>query len=85
MPRFVLSEFVEPELSAIWDYLAMDNPEAADRFLESACLTFQELARLPGMGRLREFPGNRLCNLRSWRIKGFENYLVFYKPIPDGI
>jgi plasmid stabilization system protein ParE len=33
MARFVLSEFVEPELSAIWDYIAVDNPDAADRFL----------------------------------------------------
>jgi plasmid stabilization system protein ParE len=45
MPRFILSEFVEPELSAIWDYIAIDNLDAADRFLEAAYGTFQELAR----------------------------------------
>jgi plasmid stabilization system protein ParE len=36
MPKFILSEFVEPELEAIWDYIALDNPEAADRFVEAA-------------------------------------------------
>ena len=85
MPRLILSEFVEPELSAIWDYIAIDNPDAADRFLEGAYDTFQELARMPGMGRARIFPQARLNKLRSFRIKGFENYLIFYSPIQDGI
>ena len=85
MPRFILSEFVEPELSAIGDYIAIDNLDAADRFLEAAYGTFQELARMPGMGRIRSFPQARLHNLRSFCIKGFENYLIFYGPIQDGI
>lgn len=85
MPRFILSEFVEPELSAIWDYIGLDNLEAADRFLDAAHLTFQELARMPGMGRTRNFPQTRLNNLRSFRIKDFKNYLIFYSPIEDGI
>jgi len=85
MARFVLSEFVEPELSAIWDYIAVDNPDAADRFLEAAQGAFRELARMPGMGRPRKFPQARLNQLRSFRIKDFENYLVFYRPIQDGI
>ena len=33
-PRIIFSEFVEAELAAIWDYVAADNIEAADRFLE---------------------------------------------------
>jgi toxin ParE1/3/4 len=85
MASFILSEFVEPELSAIWDYIAMDNLDAADRFIEAAYGTFQELARMPGMGRNRTFPQARLRNMRSFRIRGFENYLIFYRPIQDGI
>jgi len=85
MPRYILSEFVEPELSAIWDYLALDNLDAADRFLEAAGGTFQALARMPGLGRTRNFPQARLNHLRSFRIKDFENYLIFYRPIQDGI
>jgi toxin ParE1/3/4 len=23
--------------------------------------------------------------IRLWRIRGFERYLIFYRPIPDGI
>lgn len=85
MPRLIFSEFVEPELSAIWDYIAINNPDAADRFLDAAYDTFQELARMPGMGHTRTFTQARLRNLRSFRIQGFENYLIFYNPIPDGI
>jgi len=53
--------------------------------LEAAYGTFQELARMPGMGRTRIFPKARLHNLRSFRIQGFENYLIFYSPIQDGV
>lgn len=85
MPSFVLSEFVEPELSAIWDYIAMDNGDAADRFLEAAYRTFHALAGLPHLGRGREFGAQRLQSLRSLGIDGFENFTVFYLPLPDGV
>ncbi len=85
MPRFILSEYVEPELEAIWEYIAMDNMDVADRFVDAAFAAFQELARMPGMGRLRHCPQARLRELRSFRVKGFENYLIFYGPISRGI
>jgi toxin ParE1/3/4 len=85
MSKFVLSEYVEPELAAIWDYIAFDNIDAADRFLEAAYETFHELARMPEMGRIRQFSPKRLRNLRSFRVAGFRNFLVFYARIPGGI
>jgi plasmid stabilization system protein ParE len=36
MAKFILSEFVEPELDAIWETIAIDNLDAADRFVEAA-------------------------------------------------
>jgi toxin ParE1/3/4 len=85
MGEVVFSEFVEAELAAIWDYIAFDNADAADRFLESAYSVFQELARTPHMGCPRKFAKARLAGLRSFRVRGFDNYLVFYRPILDGI
>ena len=85
MPKVIFSEYVEPELTAIWEYVALDNRDAADRFLESAQATFHELARMPHMGRARKFSHERLRNLHSFRVKDFENYLIFYEPLPDGI
>jgi hypothetical protein len=37
------------------------------------------------MGRAREFRQAQLRHLRSFRVKDFENYLIFYRPTPDGI
>jgi plasmid stabilization system protein ParE len=77
MPKIVLSEFVEDELDAIWRYIAFDDMDAADKFLEAAFDTFQSLAQMPGMGRKRDFPQVRLRELRFFRVKGLENYLIF--------
>lgn len=85
MAKFIFSEYVEAELDAIWQYIAIDNVDAADRFIEAAYGTFQELAQMPDMGRKRQFPQPRLSELRSFRVKGFESYLIFYGSLPDGI
>ena len=85
MAKILLSEYVEPELTAIWEFIAFDNLDAADRFLDAAQSTFQQLAEMPGMGRTRPFPQSVLKNLRSFRIRDFDNYLIFYRPIADGI
>jgi len=85
MARITFSEFVEDELDAIWQFIALDNLEAADRFIDAVDDTLQGLARMPGMGRKRDFSQRRLKDLRSFRVKGFENYLVFYGPTFDGI
>jgi toxin ParE1/3/4 len=85
MARFILSEYVEPELIAIGEFIAIDNLEAADRFLEAAYQRFRELAQMPDVGRPRQFAQARRRNLRSFRVKGFVNYLIFYCPIEDGI
>jgi toxin ParE1/3/4 len=85
MPKIIFSEYVEPELMAIWEFISLDNVDAADRFLESAYITFQELARMPAMGRTRNFSHKRLHNLRSFRVNDFQNYLIFYEPLPEGI
>jgi toxin ParE1/3/4 len=85
VPKVFFSEFVESDLTAIWEYIAFDNRDAANRFLESARDTFHELARMPKMGSARKFSHERLRNLRSFRVKDFANYLIFYQPHPDGI
>ena len=70
--------------SPVWDDLrenseriAKDNPDAAERFFKAAEDAFELLRRHPGLGRLRSFS---LPGVRSWGIRDFENYLVFYVP-----
>jgi len=62
-----------------------DNPDAATRVVESAYETFETLAITPTLGRPRKFRNLRLKGIRSWRVSGFNNYLIFYRSIPDGI
>ena len=85
MAEIILSEWVEPELADIWATIFADHPDAADRFLESAQRTFALLATNPRMGRARVFQAGRLRGLRSFRVDGFTNYLIFYQPSPKGI
>jgi toxin ParE1/3/4 len=61
------------------------NPEAATRVIEAAYETFKTLAANPGLGRSRRFRSSKLRDVRSWRITGFENYLIFYRGVADGI
>jgi plasmid stabilization system protein ParE len=34
---------------------------------------------------LRKFRNPRLKGVRSWLVSGFENYIIFYRAIPEGI
>ncbi len=53
--------------------------ETALRFDDAAATTFAELARMPGMGERRDSRNPRLADVRTWRIGGFENHLIFYR------
>lgn len=60
-------------------YIGWDNLDAAERFIQAAERTFVILASTPLIGPARNFRNRKLSGLRSWRIAGFENYLVFYR------
>ena len=72
---------VEFDLYEIAIYIAAANETAAMAFLDAVEKSFNDLATTPGLGRLRRFKGPRLTDIRSWRVEGFENYLLFYEPI----
>ncbi len=80
-----LSEDAIQDLKDYATYIELDNPGAADRFTQAAARTFEVLARAPLIGAPRNFSRKKLHGLRSWRISGFENYLVFYRAEEAGI
>ncbi len=47
--------------------------------------TLDFLLQSPHVGRLRQGGPGVLEGLRSWPVKGFENLLVFYREVDDGI
>lgn len=40
---------------------------------------------MPGIGSLREITNPAMTGVRSWPIRGFSGYLIFYRPTSDGI
>ncbi|MHB8231200.1 MAG: type II toxin-antitoxin system RelE/ParE family toxin [Vulcanimicrobiaceae bacterium] len=62
----------EADLDDIWYYIALDDPEAATRTIDTILARLRVLARFPGAGRERE---DLYHGLRSWPIN---NYVVFY-------
>jgi toxin ParE1/3/4 len=60
-------------------YLDEQTTGLGDCFLDASETAFEQLTETPGLGRLREFGSPTLKGLRSWRIRGFDNWLVFYR------
>jgi plasmid stabilization system protein ParE len=54
MTKYVLSTDAELDLDEIWEYIALDNINAADRWIGQLFDAFDALARNPGMGHRRE-------------------------------
>lgn len=73
------------DLIEIADYIAEGNLDVSDRFLAAAEKTFQQLGEMPGMGRIRNSPNPRLKNIRQQAVKGFKNYLIFYRTSELGV
>ena len=71
----------QADLIEIADYIAEDNPEAAERFLNAAEATFEFIASLPSVGRTFRFQSPAAEGMRVWRVEGFERYLIVYRTV----
>src|SRR3982751_3382127 len=84
--RFVVRPKARRDVREIADYIAADNLEASDRFIDEVYAAFQLLAQMPELGSARRFRRESLKGLRLWRVPhGFEKYLVVYRPRPDAV
>ena len=54
MSGYILSAAVEFDLDEIWEYIAADNIDAADRWIGKLFDAFEALGQTPGMGHRRE-------------------------------
>lgn len=59
--------------------------DVARRFLHACNVSFQALAKMPELGAQRTFRNPRFSTVRAWPVKGFERYLLFYRPLADGV
>jgi len=58
-------------------YIAVDNPEAASRFVPAMEETCTQLLALPGMGSTRSFQRKDLTGVRIMPVIGFTHGLIF--------
>jgi toxin ParE1/3/4 len=75
----------EEDLLDIFEHIGERNLAAAEKFLEAAERAFGLLSHFPLMGKPWKSSSPRLANIRSWPVPKFKNYLIFYRPIKNGI
>jgi toxin ParE1/3/4 len=75
MSGFVLHPEALADLDEVWEFIAADNLEAADRVLEEIRLAMQSLASFPQMGHNRAD-----LTTRPLRFHSVRDYLIAYAP-----
>ncbi len=65
----------EGDINAIWEYLAEQNPDAADRMIDKIIATIEALVPVPYQGHRRPD-----LTLRPLRFINVGNYLIVYAP-----
>jgi toxin ParE1/3/4 len=73
------------DLVESYAYIGRENADAAERFLDAAEETIRSVVNMPGLGTPREYLNNRLSGLRSVPIRGFRNWLLFYRVVQEHV
>ena len=79
MAQIQRTRLAEVDLLEIWTYIAENSFEAAEDVVRAIAQKCQDCAEFPGMGCRRDelSPGLRSVVMGS--------YLIFYRPLEDGI
>ena len=85
MGKVIKRPIVIKDLIELATYIANGNLDVSDNFLLTAERTFVNLGNFPMLGKSCRFKHPDLANIRQKAIKGFENYLIFYQLIEDGV
>lgn len=79
MARVSRRPLAAADILDIWDYIAEDSLDEADRWVDSLDEKLELLATQPLMGRVRD---ELLAGLRSFP---FRRYVIFYLAVEDGV
>lgn len=79
MVRYTRSPRAADDLVEIWNYIAKDNPVAADRLLDRIDQLCQTLMEYPYMGRERP---DIMVGIHSFAVN---KYVIYYRHIEVGI
>ena len=86
MPTVYIRATARRDLVGHFVYLAENaSLDTANRYLANAKASFIDLAEQPLIGAplLPHMP--ELAGLRKWRVREFDNFLIFYLPRQDGV
>ena len=83
--KITYADGVFEELVSLSFYLAENDEDIAQNFLDACDATFAFLAENRFVGSIRNFKNVKLSEVRMWRVKDFEKYLIFYQPIENGV
>src|ERR1700719_456720 len=75
MSRFVVHPAASLEINEIWEFIAAENLNAADRILDELRESFEKLADLPEMGFRREE-----LTSKPLRVFPVRDFLIVYAP-----
>jgi toxin ParE1/3/4 len=73
MSRYVLSPLARQDLNEIWEHIAEDDLDTADRFVDELEAAMDAIAKMPGMGHVREDLAD--VSHRFWPVR---SYLIVY-------
>lgn len=79
MPQILRTSPSRDDLQEIWLFIARDNPAAADELIRAIEQKLRTLASSPLMSR------SAASLARDLRVAPQGDYLIFYKPIDNGI
>jgi toxin ParE1/3/4 len=86
MSRLHVRPGVDDDIFELAEHLIDRSEEIARRFVDAAQKTLKDIVRSPGLGGPKDFGDDpALQGIRSWRVEGFPNHLVFYRLVPDGV
>ena len=84
MARLLVRDQAWADLEELGAFIAKDNRAAATEVVRQLRLSFEQLARMPQLGRaVRNI--NMTEQLRMWLSPAFCNYLIFYRELHDGV
>ena len=67
------------DLDEIWDYIAANNPNAANKFIDKIVKAAQSYANQPRLGEARF---DLMPDCRHFSVG---QYVIYYRPVVDGI
>ncbi|MBN4000972.1 type II toxin-antitoxin system RelE/ParE family toxin [Nostoc sp. LPT] len=78
--KLVVTDQATQDLRQQANYILVNgNADVAVKFLLVAEMTFAQLAKTPSIGKVTQLVVSKLGEIRQWRIKDFNDYLIFYR------